>query len=100
MIREQSNKNSEDDLDERLQKNVNGQSYSTTNRRFQRNVETSVRTIIQNNKGPKCNTEVQIRPLVDKTTDRTEKKHELRKYQITRNNAEQREKNKATYLDQ
>jgi hypothetical protein len=41
-----------------------------------------VRTIIQNNKGTKGNTEAQISPLVDKGTYRIEENHKCSKEKI------------------
>jgi len=51
-----------------------------------------VRTIIQNNKDPKGNTEVQISPLVDKRTYRTEENHESSKKKIPKNKRQCRTK--------
>jgi len=51
-----------------------------------------VRTIIQNNKDPKGNTEVQISPLVDKRTYRTEENHESSKKKIPQNKRQCRTK--------
>jgi len=60
-----------------------------------------VRTIIQNNKGPKGTTETQISSLVDKRTHSNAENHKCFKEKISKN-AEQRKKNKnkTTYFDQ
>ena len=60
-----------------------------------------MRKITQNNKGPKEIAEIQISPLVDTRSYCNEENHKLfrRKYQRTRNNEEQGEKNRATYFE-
>jgi hypothetical protein len=61
-----------------------------------------VRTIIQNKNGPRNSKETQISSLVDSRTYRNKENHKLvtEKMPKTRDNAEQRERNKEIYLDQ
>jgi hypothetical protein len=58
----------------------------------QQSDDTSVRTIIQNNKGTRGNTEVQISPQVDKGTYRIEENHKCSKEKIPKNKRQRRTK--------
>jgi len=102
-IREQSNKNSEDDLDERLYKRIltdnhTAQQIEDFSEAMRRACEQSLKTT----KTPKVTNKYKSVPWWTKELTELRKATNVlrRKYQRTRDNAEQREKNKETYLDQ
>jgi hypothetical protein len=102
MIRKESNKNSEDGLDKRLYKRILNdnhtaqqiEDFSETMRRACESFKTT--------KAPRVTQKYKSVPWWTKELTELRKTiNVLRiKYQRTRNNAEQREKNKATYFDQ
>ena len=92
MIWEESNKNSEDGLDERLYKRIvtdnhTAQQIEEFSEAMRRACEQSFKT-----PDPKGDTEVQISPLVDKRTYRTEENHERSKKTISKNKRQCRPK--------
>ena len=103
MIREQSNKNSEDDLDERPYKRILTDNHTAQQiEDFIEAMRRACEQSFQTTKTPKVTQEYKSVPWWTKElTELTKTTNALRRtYQRTRDNAEQREKNKATYLDQ
>ena len=103
MIREQSNKNSEHDLDERLYKRIltdthTAQQIEDFSEAMRRACEQSFKTT----KTPKVTQKYKSVPWWTKELTELRKTTNAlrRKYQRSRDNAEQRQKNKATYFDQ
>jgi hypothetical protein len=103
LIREHSNTNSEDDMDERLHKRIlsdnnTAQQIEDFSVAMRRACEQSFKTT----KTPKVTQKVKSVPWWTKELTELRKSTNAlrRKYQRITDNTEQREKNKATYLDQ